>query len=292
MYLFYLFRWMMNKQSLWKRPLKILAPSYLLRCSFYEPSFYSQLDDAMYMYCTYIPYTKTRQSWWKKCFRDESQCRIKYTLQYFHLLSINLEGFFSPASLECCALSLDCSGQESWFDSPTTEPWCPARLAMTASFQKPSTSTSSSNCALTKRRYSWTFENQQNFRTLERFLGLSMYGEASFTLFANILQFRINGTYPFQMLYIILEKLHCRLFLQVPINDVEAGALGLPPDAFARRFSGAHPPDPDDPVVVFCKRGGRAFRAKEALAARHGFSNVAVYVGSFDDWSERKAGNK
>jgi len=43
-------------------------------------------------------------------------------------------------------------------------------------------------------------------------------------------------------------------------------------------------------VVVFCKKGVRAFRAKEAMEARHGFDNVSVYVGSYDDWVEKSGG--
>ncbi len=74
--------------------------------------------------------------------------------------------------------------------------------------------------------------------------------------------------------------------MNVPLSEVER-AFSLRSEDFEREF-GSRLPDPDEPVVTVCMKGIRAAKARDVLRARHGYDNVAVYVGSFAEWAEEK----
>ncbi len=57
--------------------------------------------------------------------------------------------------------------------------------------------------------------------------------------------------------------------MNVPLGEVDR-AFGLSEEAFSREFGpGSRLPSPDEPVVVFCKAGVRAAKARDVLKARH-----------------------
>ncbi|XP_066954435.1 rhodanese domain-containing protein CG4456-like isoform X2 [Macrobrachium rosenbergii] len=60
----------------------------------------------------------------------------------------------------------------------------------------------------------------------------------------------------------------------------------LPDDKFAEKF-GFKKPALDEPIAVICLAGIRARTAQLAMMAV-GYSNVRVYVGSMEDWLEKK----
>lgn len=68
----------------------------------------------------------------------------------------------------------------------------------------------------------------------------------------------------------------------VPVGQM-ASALALDPAAFLQKFK-FEMPLKDSPIIFYCRSGARAGRAcDDAVLA--GFTNVANYKGSWNDWS-------
>lgn len=70
----------------------------------------------------------------------------------------------------------------------------------------------------------------------------------------------------------------------VPVDDVEE-ALKLDASAFEKKY-GFKKPSPIDPIVTYCRLGGRASKFAEALV-KNNYKNVSVYKGSWAEWSEK-----
>lgn len=58
----------------------------------------------------------------------------------------------------------------------------------------------------------------------------------------------------------------------------------LPSHEWKELFPGVEKPHPSDEVIVYCKMGGRATRAKEILQSC-GFSNVGIFPGGWLEWT-------
>lgn len=67
-------------------------------------------------------------------------------------------------------------------------------------------------------------------------------------------------------------------------------ALKESPEAFKAAY-GFSKPKEDDPIVVYCQRGGRAERGA-AILVNGGFTNVNLYPGSWTEWSANQNNNQ
>jgi len=71
--------------------------------------------------------------------------------------------------------------------------------------------------------------------------------------------------------------------VNIPVADIEQ-QFSLPAAEFRDKY-GVDKPDLEKELIVSCKMGGRANKAKEKLVGM-GYSNVLVYTGSFMDWEQ------
>ncbi|CED84011.1 Rhodanese-related sulfurtransferase [Phaffia rhodozyma] len=77
--------------------------------------------------------------------------------------------------------------------------------------------------------------------------------------------------------------------LPLPLSELK-DALAMEPDVFQSKYA-YKKPEPDQPIVVYCRSGRRSQSALETLQATpiagHAFTNVRNYTGSWLDWTAK-----